>query len=206
MYKKILLSLSLLATAVGFAADNAGEYFHRGAQFYIWGKKQEAKNEDISGLKSFPEDAQLNGLAGLLKKEEKQQQQQNQQQKQQQDQSKQDQNQQQQQQQPSPPDQQKSDSAQQDQQNQKQNQDQQQQKPKSSPDQNQQQQQQQAAQPGDKSKDDSDQKERDETTAPGKMTPDQAKQLLDSQKGDEMMLPAKPEGKRTDRRRLVKDW
>jgi hypothetical protein len=205
VYKRILLSLSLLAAPLCFGADTAGDYFHRGAQFYIWGKKQEAKNEVITGLKLFPDDTQLNGLAGLLKKEEQQQQQQQQQQQnqhqqqdQQKDQSKQDQNQQQQQ---SQQDQQKNDSSQQDQQ---QKQEQQQQKAKPSPDE--QKQQQQAAQQAQKSKDDSEQKEGEEAYAAGKMTPEQARQLLDSQKGEEMMLPVKPEGKPTDRRRPVRDW
>jgi len=190
---KILLSVSLLAAPLCFGADSAGDYFHRGAQFYIFGKKQEAKNEVITGLRLFPDDAQLNGLAGLLKKEEQQQQQpQNQQQ---QDQSKQDQKQQQQQ---SQQNQQQKDSAQQQQQKQEQ------QKPQPSPDQKQQQQ--QAAQQAEKSKDDSDQKEREEAYAAGKMTPEQAKQLLDSQKGEEMMLPVKPEGKPNERRRPVRDW
>ena len=198
MYKKILLSLSLLAGQVCFGADTAGDYFHRGAQFYIWGKKQDAKNEVITGLKLFPQDAQLNGLAGLLKKEEEQQQQQQQQQnqQQQQDQSKQDQNQQQQQ---SQENQQKNDSSQQ---NQQQQQQQAQQKPK--PDQ--QKQQQQAAQQAEESKNEGDKKDQEEAYAAGKMTPEQAKQLLDSQKGDEMMLPIKPEGKPTDRQRPIKDW
>jgi len=201
VYKRLLLSISLLVAPVCFAADKAGDYFHRGAQFYIWGKKQEAKNEVVTGLKLFPDDVQLNGLAGLLKKEEEeqQQQQQNQQQQdQQKDQSKQDQNQQQQQ---SQQDQPKNDSAQQKQQ---QKQEQQQQKPKPSPDE--QKKQQQAAQQADKSKDDSEPKEREEAYAAGKMTPEQARQLLDSQKGEEMMLPVKPEGKPTDRRRPVRDW
>lgn len=190
MYK-ILLSVSLLAAPLCFGADSAGDYFHRGAQFYIFGKKQEAKNEVITGLRLFPDDAQLNGLAGLLKKEEQQQQQQQQNQLQQ-DQSKQDQNQQQSQQ-----NQQKQDSAQPQQQKQEQEQ-----KPKPSPDQKQQ----QAAQAAEKSKDDEDQKEKDEAYAEGKMTPEQAKQLLDSQKGEEMLLPVKPEGKPNERHRPVKDW
>jgi hypothetical protein len=206
VYKRILLSLSLHAAPICFGADTAGDYFHRGAQFYIWGKKPEAKNEVITGLKLFPDDAQLNGLSGLLKKEEEQQQQQQQNQEQQhdqpKDQSKQDQNQQQQQ---SQQNQQKNDPSQQDQQEQNQKKDeQQQQKPKPSP--NEKQQQQQAAQQAEKSKDDSEQKDRDEAYAAGKMTPEQARQLLDSQKGEEMMLPVKPEGKPADRHRPVRDW
>ncbi|HWW02692.1 MAG TPA: VWA domain-containing protein [Candidatus Acidoferrum sp.] len=42
--------------------------------------------------------------------------------------------------------------------------------------------------------------------AAGQMTPEQAQQLLDAQKGEELMLPAKPEGKPVDRNRPIKDW
>jgi Ca-activated chloride channel family protein len=40
----------------------------------------------------------------------------------------------------------------------------------------------------------------------GQMTPQQAQQLLDAQKGQEMMLPIKPEGKPQDRSKPLKDW
>jgi len=38
------------------------------------------------------------------------------------------------------------------------------------------------------------------------MTAEQAQQLLDEQKGEERMLPIKPEGRPTDRTRPIKDW
>ena len=38
------------------------------------------------------------------------------------------------------------------------------------------------------------------------MTPEQAQQLLDAQKGDEKMLPPQPTGKPVDRSRPIKDW
>jgi hypothetical protein len=38
------------------------------------------------------------------------------------------------------------------------------------------------------------------------MTPQQAQQLLDTQKGDEQMLPVQPTGKPVDRSRPIKDW
>jgi hypothetical protein len=41
---------------------------------------------------------------------------------------------------------------------------------------------------------------------PRQMTPDQAQQLLDAQKGEEQLLPVKPEGKPTDPNRPMKDW
>lgn len=42
--------------------------------------------------------------------------------------------------------------------------------------------------------------------AKGEMTPEQAQQMLDAQKNEEQMLPAKPEGKPVDRRKPLKDW
>jgi hypothetical protein len=38
------------------------------------------------------------------------------------------------------------------------------------------------------------------------MTPEQAQQLLDTQKGEEQMLPVKPTGKPVDRSRPIRDW
>jgi hypothetical protein len=38
------------------------------------------------------------------------------------------------------------------------------------------------------------------------MTPQEARQLLDAQKGDEMVLQLKPEGKPENRQRPIKDW
>ena len=38
------------------------------------------------------------------------------------------------------------------------------------------------------------------------MTPEQAQQLLDAQKGEEKMLPPKATGKPADRSRPIKDW
>jgi Ca-activated chloride channel family protein len=44
------------------------------------------------------------------------------------------------------------------------------------------------------------------SAAPGQMTPDQAQQILDSQKGEEQMLPIKPNPKPTEPNKPVKDW
>jgi hypothetical protein len=38
------------------------------------------------------------------------------------------------------------------------------------------------------------------------MTPQQAKQLLDAQKGDEMIIPVRPQGKPRDTSKPFKDW
>jgi Ca-activated chloride channel family protein len=138
-----------------------------------------------------------------------QDQQQQQQHQNQNDQSKQDQNQQQQAQQNQS--EQKQDSGQQNQQQQQQqqqqaeNQSQQQQAqpPQPSPD-KQQTNQTAAAQ----QKQDSEEKDRESgnTYAAGQMTPEQARELLDSEKGEEMMLPVKPEGKPFDRNKPFRDW
>ncbi len=197
MYK-ILLSVSLLLAPVVLSAQTAADFFHRGAQLYIWNKKPEAKAEILAGLKLFPEDPLLNGMAALLQKEEEQQK--NQQQQSQQNQ----QDQQQQQNQP----QQNQQSAQnrQDQQSQSQPQSSQaqQQQAQEKPQQNQQSQQAQAASP---EKDKNDEQQRQGAAyAPGQMTPEQARQLLDAEKGEEKMLPLRPEGKPAERTRPVKDW
>jgi Ca-activated chloride channel family protein len=145
-------------------------------------------------------------------KQDQNQQQQSQNNQQQQDQDKQ-QNQQQNQQQQAKQDQskQQQDSSQQKQQA-KQDQQQaanqsQEQKQKQQPQQAQKDQQQpQASQAPGEQKDKSEKDQEQAAYAAGQMTPAQARQLLDAQKGEEMMLPSKPEGKPADRSRSFKDW
>ncbi|MGH7970042.1 MAG: hypothetical protein ACREIC_15075, partial [Limisphaerales bacterium] len=60
MSKTLLLSLSLLLAAVAGHAQTADDYFHRGAQLYIWGKKKDAQTQVLTGLQQFPSDPQLN--------------------------------------------------------------------------------------------------------------------------------------------------
>jgi len=68
-------------------------------------------------------------------------------------------------------------------------------------------QQQQAQQSAEPSKDKGDEKEQEAAAqAAGQMTPQQARQLLDTQKGEEQMLPVQPNGKPVDRSRPIKDW
>jgi hypothetical protein len=177
--------------------EKAEDYFHHGAQYYVHGKKPEAMNEIITGLKLYPTDPLLNGMVELLKKEEEQQKQQQQQQQQQQDQEKQDQEKQQQQQkqqQNKQQDQQQQDQQQQNQQQQQQQQDQQKDRKDG------QGQQKNKAQEGDQ-KDDAENR-----AAPGEMTPQEAKQLLDSQKGEEKLLPANTKEKARDPNKPFKDW
>jgi Ca-activated chloride channel family protein len=61
--------------------------------------------------------------------------------------------------------------------------------------------QQSSGKPGDKDK-----QEGQQTYAVGQMTPQQAQQLLDAEKGHEMMLPIKPEGKPRDPNKPLRDW
>ena len=190
MCKKLLISLSLLvALASDAQVKTADDFFHRGAQLYIHGKKEDSKKEIFTGLQFYPVDTKLNGMAVLLKKEEEQQKQQQQQQQQNQ----QDQNQQQQQQQ-----------GQKNQNRQKESQQQQQQQSKPEEKQQSQSQQQQSNQ----SKEQKDEKERqdEQAYAAGQMTPEQAERLLDAEKGDEKVLTLKPEGKPTNPNRPFKDW
>ena len=101
---------------------------------------------------------------------------------------------------------QKQDSSQQQQADQQKKQEEQQQAAKQSEQQKQDQQQaqQQTGQPKDKS----DEKEQEAAAAQAlaQMTPEQAQQLLDAQKGEEQMLPPKATGKPADRSRPIKDW
>ncbi len=67
--------------------------------------------------------------------------------------------------------------------------------------------QQQASQPQDQKDNPDDQQQQEaQAAALGQMTPQQAKQLLDAQKGEEQLLPVKPNGKPADTSRPVKDW
>ena len=70
------------------------------------------------------------------------------------------------------------------------------------------QEQQQAQQSAGQPKDKADEKEQEAAAAQAmaQMTPEQAQQLLDAQKGEEQMLPLKPTGKPVDRSRPIKDW
>jgi Mg-chelatase subunit ChlI len=54
-------------------------------------------------------------------------------------------------------------------------------------------------------RDKQDEKQPKEQPKPGEMSPEEAKQLLDAQKGDEKLLPANQKDKR-DRERSLKDW
>jgi Ca-activated chloride channel family protein len=74
--------------------------------------------------------------------------------------------------------------------------------PKESPDQKESQQ----AKAAEDQQKDKDQETEAAASAAGQMTPQQARQLLDAQKNDEMMLPAKPPQKPLDRSKPLRDW
>jgi len=182
---------SLLTLLFVFATQRAGaqlapsdDFFNSGAQLYISNNIPAALESAEAGLKQYPNDEKLKKLEALLKQQQ-QQSQQNQQQNQlnqsQQQKSNGQQNQQQQKQQSSA------------------NNSQDQRK------QNQSDQQQASAQKKDGDKQDQ-QKAEGQPVQPGQMTPEEAKRLLDAQKGDEQVLQWKPQGKPEDQNRPVKDW
>lgn len=70
----------------------------------------------------------------------------------------------------------------------------------------QQQQQQQANQSKEKQGQPGEKGDEGQTYAVGQMTPQQAQQLLDAQKNEEMLLPVRPDGKPRESRGPVKDW
>lgn len=71
MASKLLISLSFFAVVLFGRAQTADFYFHNGSKHYVFGEKEKAKTAIGTGLQKFPQDPQLNSLAGLLKKEEK---------------------------------------------------------------------------------------------------------------------------------------
>jgi Ca-activated chloride channel homolog len=204
--------------------------FHEGEQNPDPSKKTETWEASLkkyeSSLKLNPQDPDARFNLEFVKKklEELKQQQQQQKQdskdsKEDQDQQKQDQSKQNQQQDQSKQQQEKSDQQKQSEQNQKpdsqlpseKDKDQkQEQQAKQSPDkkdQNQDQKQ-QPGKPEPEKKDQASGEESEANTpyAPGQMTPQQARQLLDAQKGDEMVLPVKPEQKASGASKPIKDW
>ena len=179
---KILLIASLALAPLALCAQTAEDHFHRGAQFYVFGEKTNAVVEVVTGLQKFPDDEKLKALAEILAKEEEKQQQQQQQESQ---------------------DQKKEDQQKQQQEQQQANQDQKEQQEK----QEQEQQNQQQSQSSGEQKDKEEQK--GEPSQPLKahaMTPQEAQQLLDAQKGEEQFLQFRPAEKVERRQRLLKDW
>src|ERR1700734_1307322 len=167
---------SLLPLLLVFAAQKvcaqlapAADFFNSGAQFYISNNIPVALEKTEDGLKLYPDDVKLKKLEELLKQQQQQQNQQNKGQKQQSQQNSnsrqnQQQNQQQQSSQQDSQDQKKSDEQKQNASGQK-NDEQQKSNGKNNENQN-----------------------GEDQAAAGQMTPEEAKRLLDAQKGDEQIL------------------
>ena len=195
MTLRLLISLNLLL----FAWQNAGaqlapadDFFNSGAQLYISNNIPSALEQVENGLKTYPNDVKLKKLEELLKQRQQSQSQQNQQQQNQQSQA----NQQQQKNQQSQQQQQSQSQQNQQQQNQQQSQQKKEQQNQSA------QQKQQQGQSGQKGNE-----EQQASAMQGKeMSPEEAKRLLDAQKGEEQVLQWKPQGKPEDQNRPVKDW
>jgi Ca-activated chloride channel homolog len=210
----LLINLSLLlfaAPAVRAQFAPADDFFNHGAQFYISNNIPSALEQVEAGLKIYPDDGKLKKLEELLKQQQQQQQQQNQQQQDQKQKQQDQQNQQNQSQQ------QKDQQSQQQQQNQQSSQKDSQGQPK--PDEQKKDQsgekkdeQQKQAEQKKSSADKKDGEKQDKQDAagrplaPGQMTPEEAKRLLDAQKGNENVLQLQPKGKPENSRRPVKDW
>ena len=191
----LLISLSLLLCAAQKICAQlapADDFFHSGAQLYISNNIPAALERVQTGLKAYPEDEKLKRLEELLKQQQQNQQQQNQQQNQKDQSQQQQKNQQNQSEQQKSPEQKKQDEQKQAEQKKDEPQKPQEQ-PKASPEKKE----------GEKPED---QKGEGQPMAPGQMTPEEAKRLLDAQKGDEQLLQLKPDGKPRDNRKPVKDW
>ena len=200
MTSRLRISLSLLLLCVapkaGAQLAPAEDFFNSGAQAYISNNIPAALERVEMGLKTYPDDVKLKKLEELLKqKNQQQQQQQNQQQQKNQSQ------------------QQKSDDQKKQQQNQQQknSDDQKKQDEQKQSDQKKDEQQKQPEQqkPADEKKNGDkleNQTGEGQPVKPGEMTKEEAKRLLDAQKGNEQIFQLKPDGKPRDPNRPVKDW
>jgi Ca-activated chloride channel homolog len=178
--KNRLLPLLLLFAAQKVCAQlaPADDFFNSGAQLYISNNVPAALKKTEDGLKLYPGDVKLQKLEKLLK-----QQQQSQQNQQQQNQQKQSQS-------------QKSQSQQQKNQQQQQNSQKQEQKK----------QQEQQKTSAEKQSEQKNEKAAEQQSKPGQMTPEEAKRLLDAQKGDEQVLQLKPKEPPQNPNQPFKDW
>ncbi len=182
MRLRIPVSLSLLLLAgQAVCAQPADEFFHSGAQSYLSNNVAKAREEVDNGLKLYPDDLKLKKLDELLKQQSQSQ---------------------------SKNDQQKQDQEKKDQQQAKQDQKDQpkQQGEKQSQEQKDKQQQEQQAKSSGQKKDGQEKSEPSQPMQAHAMTPQEAKQLLDAQKGDEQVLQFRPQGEPKNRERTLKDW
>jgi Ca-activated chloride channel family protein len=189
MRLRILVNLSLLSLAGQAAWAQtlpADEFFHSGAQAYLTNNIARAREEVDNGLKNYPDDLKLKKLDELLKQQSQQQQQsKNDQQKQEQK-----------------KDEQQKQQAKQDPKDQKDQQKQQGEK-QSPEEKDKQKQEQQSKSSGEKKDED---KQSPQPMQAHAMTPKEAQQLLDAQKGEEQFLQFKPAERAERPARPFKDW
>ena len=205
MRLSLLISLSLLLLSwrnAGAQLAPADDFFNSGAQLYISNNIPSALEKVESGLKFYPDDEKLKKLEQLLKQQQQSKSQQNQQQKNQQNQSQKQKSQSQQQKNQ----QQNQSSSQKNSESQKQQQEKQKQAEKKKEEQQKQQKQQQASAQKKEGEKKNQQNAEGQPVKPGQMTPEEAKRLLDAQKGDEQVLQFKPPQKQRDDLNPVKDW
>lgn len=179
-----LSGFSLLLALPDAFAQTAEDFFHGGAVNYLSNNIPAALAVVSNGLTLYPNDIKLKKLEELLKQQNQQQQQQQQKDEQQKQ------------------DEQKDQQSKQDQKNEQEQDEEQKQADKK--EQEKQQDQQQAKQSGEK-QDEKDEDKQQQLTAHA-MTPQEAKQLLDAQKGDEKVLQFIPEGQPKRAGRTLKDW
>jgi hypothetical protein len=179
----LVLSLLFVEANAGAQLAPADDFFNSGAQLYISNNIPAALEAVTNGRALYPDDVKLKKLEELLKQQQQSQSQQNQQQ----------QNQQNQQ-------------SQSNQQQQKNQQSQQQQQSQSQQNKEQQNQPAQQKQQEDKSGQKGNEEQQASARQGKEMLPEEAKRLLDAQKGDEQVLQWKPQGKPEDQNRPVKDW
>ena len=172
------VGLLLLLAARVVCAETADDFFHGGAMNYFSNNVPQALAVVTNGRAQFPDDVKLKKLEELLKQQQQQQQDQQKLDQEKKEQDKKDQQQK---------DQQKKDGQD------KQQKDQQ----KPQPD--------KPSKP-DKQKSDQQKQQEAKATPAGQMTPEQAKRLLDSQKGEESALVFRPPEKPKDESKPVKDW
>lgn len=183
------ISVSLVLAWQAARAQTADDFFNRGAHAYISNNIPQALVTVQDGLKQYPDDVKLKKLYELLKQRSQQQSQNNQSPQKQNQKSQQNQSQQQ---------------SQNNQQNQQQSQQQKQNEQKQTGQKNAGQQKPQSQQAsGEKPEN---QNGRNQPPAAGQMTPEEARRLLDAQKGDEQFLQLKPQAPPQNSQRPIEDW
>jgi Ca-activated chloride channel family protein len=196
----LLISVSLLLAWHAAHAQSADDFFNGGAHSYISNNIPQALDTVEAGLKRYPDDVKLKKLYELLKQ---------QQQSQQQSQNNQSQQNQNQQSQPNQPQQQKSNSQQNQPPSQQNSQPQNQNQQNPSDQKNAEPQKQQPPQKSEEKQNGGkpeNQNAQNQPATAGQMTPEDAKRLLDAQKGDEQFLQLNPQGKPQTQPPPIKDW